>query len=459
MLAMAGFTSCDDSFADWAAPSTNDPEAALEAYGITVTGSGVDVDMSDANRPDSIRVVTISTSHEDITTLEYDAITVNGCKIPYRIEGKDAYIGTYALDSLARIALKSQKYEKRALDVKVEAHALLKSGQSVAFSKTIVQNETPIPTPAVDPNGYYLLGNINDCNWTPSKGVWMTEESKGVYAATVETALESNWFKFYGGSGFSTTDDWDVVNKYEYGCDVNGDAATFNFVNWTAVQTAVISGAGKWKIVLDTNTWTYSVSPVYNSLFMTGSNYGWGGQWLPMTPIYGSDTDYWTIIYLHEGEQFKFAPQADWGNDFGGQATINDVAGANITTNSDNNLVCGKAGWYLLYITNGETRTFTVLQPKVYLMGDTAGEWNISDTHAFKVPDTENGLFESPAFAKSAELRMCVSIDGFDWWKTEFMVFDGKIEYRGRGGDQARVNVNEGQKIYLDFTNNTGEIK
>ena len=92
-------------------------------------------------------------------------------------------------------------------------------------------------------------------------------------------------------------------------------------------------------------------------------------------------------------------------------------------------------------------------------MGDTAGEWNISDTRAFKVPDTENGLFESPAFAKSAELRMCVSIDGFDWWKTEFMVFDGKIEFRGRGGDQARVNVNEGQKIYLDFTNNTGEIK
>ena len=87
MLAMAGFTSCDDSFADWAAPSTNDPEAALEAYGITVTGLGIDVDMSDANRPDSIRVVTISTSHEDITTLEYDAITVNGCHIRPRLAG------------------------------------------------------------------------------------------------------------------------------------------------------------------------------------------------------------------------------------------------------------------------------------------------------------------------------------------------------------------------------------
>ena len=458
---MAGLSSCDDSFDDWAAPSTNDPEAALEAYGIQVTGSGVDVDMSDANRPDSIRLVTITAAHEDITALEYDAITVNGCKIPYRLEGKDAYIGTYALDSLARIALKSQKYEKRALDVKVEAHALLKSGQSVAFIKNLVQNETPIPTPSKDTNGYYLLGDLNDCNWRPTKGVWMNEVTPGVFSVTVETKLDSNWFKFYGGSGFSADDDeaWDKVNQYEYGCDVNGDAATFNFVNWTAVQTAVISGAGKWKVVLDTNTWTYSVSPVFNNLFMTGSNYGWGNQWLPMTPIYGSDTDYWTIIYLHEGEQFKFAPQAGWGDDFGGQATINDLAGANITTNSDNNLVCGKAGWYLLYITNGETRTFTVLQPKVYLMGDTAGEWNISDTHAFKVPDTENGLFESPAFAKSAELRMCVSIDGFDWWKTEFMVFDGKIEFRGRGGDQARVNVNEGQKIYLDFTNNTGEIK
>ena len=42
---------------------------------------------------------------------------------------------------------------------------------------------------------------------------------------------------------------------------------------------------------------------------------------------------------------------------------------------------------------------------------------------------------------------------------TEFIIADGKIDYRGRGGDQARLNVGAGQKAYLNFTANTGEVK
>ncbi|MDY4890743.1 MAG: DUF5115 domain-containing protein, partial [Prevotella sp.] len=60
---------------------------------------------------------------------------------------------------------------------------------------------------------------------------------------------------------------------------------------------------------------------------------------------------------------------------------------------------------------------------------------------------------------KDAELRMCVSIEGFDWWKTEFIIADGKIDFRGRGGDQARLNVTAGQKAYLNFTKGTGEVR
>lgn len=193
---------------------------------------------------------------------------------------------------------------------------------------------------------------------------------------------------------------------------------------------------------------------------MTGSNYGWGDKWLQLVPFHSSEEDFWTIIYLHEGEQLKFAPQAGWGGDFGYTGTtINDEAGANITSSSDGNLVVGKAGWYLLKVQNGSTKTLTVLQPNVYLIGDAAGEWNIADSHKFTIPTTEDGVFESPAFAADAELRMCVSVDGFDWWKSEFMVFDGKIEYRGRGIDQNRVNVKAGQKVTLNFTAGTGEIK
>lgn len=459
MLAMVGLSSCDDSFADWAAPSTNEPEAALAAYGIDITGSGVDVDMNDASLPDSIKFVSLSTSNVDISNLVFDGITINGCKIPYAIKGNDAYIGTYALDSLARIALQSQKYEKRALTVNVNAHAILKTGESLAFTKELTQNETPVTTPEIDPNGYYLLGDLSDNGWTPSKGIWMTQESEGVFTAKVETTGDSNWFKFYGGTGFSADNNWDIVNQYQYGCDINGDGATFNFVNWSDVQTPIISGAGKWNITLDVNNWTFTVTPVFADLYMTGSNYGWGDTWVPMIPVNGSDEDFWAIAYFNADEQVKFAPQAGWGNDFGGNAdVINDVAGAGAVADGTN-LKFANAGWYMLHVVNGATRKVEILEPNVYLMGDAAGEWNIADSHKFTIPATADGTFESPAFAADCELRMCVSIDGFDWWKTEFMIFDGKIDFRGRGGDQARVNVAAGQKAYLNFKNRTGNIK
>ena len=459
MCAMLGLSSCDESFNDWAAPSVNDPEAALAAYGIDVTGSGVEVNMNDAERPDSIRLVSISSTNEEVVSLEYDKVTINDCKIPYVVKGKDVYVGTYAIDSLARLALKSQKYETRELKVSVDAHAKLQSGSSVAFTKEVIQKETPIETPAVDPNGYYLLGEVNGVGWNPEEPVWFAKVADGIYEVTVTTENEKeNWYKFYGGTDAGN---WDGANAHVMGCDVDGDGSLFNYLNWSAdLKCPVIIGKGKWKVRLDVNNWTYTINEVKPDLFLTGSNYGWGDKWLQLVPFHSSEEDFWTIIYLHEGEQFKFAPQAGWGGDFGYTGTtINDEAGANITSSSDGNLVVGKAGWYLLKVQNGSTKALTVLQPNVYLIGDAAGEWNVADSHKFTVPTTEDGVFESPAFAADAELRMCVSVDGFDWWKSEFMVFDGKIEYRGRGIDQNRVNVKAGQKVTLNFTAGTGEIK
>ena len=459
MCAMLGLSSCDESFNDWASPSVNDPEAALAAYGIDVTGSGVEVNMNDAERPDSIRLVSISSTNEEVVSLEYDKVTINDCKIPYVVKGKDVYVGTYAIDSLARLALKSQKYETRELKVSVDAHAKLQSGSSVAFTKEVIQKETPIETPAVDPNGYYLLGEVNGNGWNPEEPVWFAKVADGIYEVTVTTENEGeNWYKFYGGTDAGN---WDGANAHVMGCDTNGDGSLFNYINWSAdLQCPIISGKGKWKVRLDVNNWTYTINEVKPDLFLTGSNYDWGGKWLQLVPFNKSEEDFWTIIYLHEGEQFKFAPQAGWGDDFGYTGTtINDVAGANITSSSDGNIVVGKAGWYLLKVQNGSTKALTVLQPNVYLIGDAAGEWNIADSHKFTVPTTEDGVFESPAFAADAELRMCVSVDGFEWWQSEFMVFDGKIEYRGRGIDQNRVNVKAGQKVTLNFTAGTGEIK
>ena len=137
-----------------------------------------------------------------------------------------------------------------------------------------------------------------------------------------------------------------------------------------------------------------------------------------------------------------------------------DEAGAGLVADTDNNLEAKNAGWYLLHIVNGVERIVNVLAPNVYLTGDTApGGWSIDETGKFVVPETKDGEFVSPAFVASKEVRMCVNFGGYDWWKVEFIVLDGKIVYRGTGGDQERVSVSEGQKAYLNFTDGTGTFK
>ena len=81
----------------------------------------------------------------------------------------------------------------------------------------------------------------------------------------------------------------------------------------------------------------------------------------------------------------------------------------------------------------------------------------------FEVPTTADGSFVSPAMtgvpASDQGARACVVIPGHEWWHTEFMVFDKQLKYRGTGGDQDRVINAVGQKLYINFGTETGELK
>ena len=250
------------------------------------------------------------------------------------------------------------------------------------------------------------------------------------------------------------------ANPGVVGPRVDGDDAMSGQLVNEGAGAGKIAKAGKYNMTINMMDYTYEITEAPTELYMTGSEYSWGGVWKQLTPVNGTGTDYWTIVYLSVGEKIKFAPQADWGNDFGGQATVNDEAGAGLVADTDNNLEAKNAGWYLLHIVNGVERIVNVLAPNVYLTGDTApGGWSIDETGKFVVPETKDGEFVSPAFVASKEVRMCVNFGGYDWWKVEFIVLDGKIVYRGNGGDQERVSVSEGQKAYLNFTDGTGTFK
>ena len=216
------------------------------------------------------------------------------------------------------------------------------------------------------------------------------------------------------------------------------------------------------------------VNPPAN-LYVVGNFNGW--SWdssLTMAPTYDATNKFWHIVWIDESG-LKFNAEKAWDGGevgFGGLRTISGSRAGDIV-DSGGNIASSKPGWYLMIITAEVAGRDIVYDaqfedPNVYLMGPVTpnGDWKeLEDGTMLEIPTTLDGQFVSPAFAKSVPggdgdgVRAYVKIEGFDWWKTEFMVFGTEIKYRGAGGDQERVAGNAGQKLYLNFGNDTGEIK
>ena len=461
ILATALFCSCKGDYDDWAAPQGY-PQEEAKNVALTVTPSAP-LDMATIEA-DSINLFSASIESQEPMSLigykvelgkadEAGAITAKQ-ELNASNEGK---VATADLVSAVE-ALYGKAPDQRTLQTVVVA-TVKQNGQAYYAKSNQVQTLVSLIKPNIS-SAYYLVGDM--LGWNAETMVKFSHSDTNVYDDPV--------FKI----SFETTEDnqyWKIIpqenvdgelfaNPGVVGPATDGDDSMSGSLVNEGAGAGKIAKAGKYTMTINMMDYTYTIESAPTELYMTGSEYNWS-DWKQLIPVYETNDQYWTVVYLAEGEQLKFAPQADWGNDFGYTGTtIKDVAGANITSSSDGNIVVGKAGWYLLHVTNGTEHIFEVLEPNVYLIGDTAGEWNVNASHKFTVPATKDGEFISPAFAKDAELRMCVSIgEPGDWWKTEFIITNGNINYRGRGGDQARLNVSEGQKAYLNFTTGAAKVQ
>ena len=229
----------------------------------------------------------------------------------------------------------------------------------------------------------------------------------------------------------------------------------------------------------------FSLPPVTvpEKLYLVGSFNKW--SWdnaLEMIPVNGSPNIFWHLVYLDgEGNSagVKFNSDKIWnGNEAGFEKiTINPASdNAADIINAKGNIGSSKPGWYLMIVectVVGRDIKYNVTfnKPNVYLQGvcTAAGGWDLIPDNLFSVPTTADGEFVSPAIGNAVSggpsgsdpgVRICVKIPNTDWWKSEFIVYDKKIAYRGNGGDQTpRVAGAVGQKVYLNFTKETGEIK
>ena len=306
---------------------------------------------------------------------------------------------------------------------------------------------------------YSLIGEINGDSWT--KDIVMTEKD-GIWTSPVVNIT--------GGFKIRYDFSWDDANCY--GAETDDFVATPGtpFVAVQPGKNIKLAEAGDYKVEFNPATKTVTINTVAypEHLYMIGAEFG-GWDWnsdgvVEMTPVvyqptWGADSDkseaqFFAIRYITAGQGFKFCSQRAWSGDFWGLTTNEGF------TEASGNCTVDASGVYLIHV--DLKREIVHVEPaRVYGIGNCFGGWDAA---------MEGALFQADgktlkATAKAdGELRMYVesSISNSGWWTREFIILDGKIDYRGDDegqGDQARVNVKNGQEIVLDFNAGTGEIK
>lgn len=189
-------------------------------------------------------------------------------------------------------------------------------------------------------------------------------------------------------------------------------------------------------------------------LYMIGEAFGnwdWSSEEVvKMTPVNGKTGLFWTIRYLEAGQPFKWNSKLDWGGDF---ANLSSSYGFKV---DGGNALVEKSGLYMIFI-DQVNDLISIETPQVFGIGDAFGSWD-EGQNAFIIDDSKASI----DITGNGPLRIYTTnsyANDIEWWRMEFVLRDGKIEYRGNKGDLDPVLVKQGQHLILDFLTDTGYIE
>lgn len=205
-----------------------------------------------------------------------------------------------------------------------------------------------------------------------------------------------------------------------------------------------------------------------------GDGKGYWSYWKKMAPVYGGEGEFYTIIYVPDGGQFKWGEaENDWRG-FDRVKKFDDQANAGVhEASGDGNIQFDNGGWYTLHVetalgSSDIEWTFHIYPAEAYVIGNATGGWTEGDANWKMTAPAGDGTWESPAFAAAGELRAYIKVPGRDWWKTEFTLYNGDLYFREVNipnnwaedvGADYSVACSAGQKLYVKFSVNTGEVK
>ena len=199
-------------------------------------------------------------------------------------------------------------------------------------------------------------------------------------------------------------------------------------------------------------------------------------SWKAIPKVEGLDGNYYGIIYMPAGGQFKWGTE---NNDYRGinRITIDDQADAGISEGENQNIKVANAGWYTLHFKGKITEdkkniewTMTIYKTQVCLIGACIGQstWGFADDNALTPPAEPTGEWVSPAFTANEELRVSVKVGSIDWYRTEFTVYNGEVFWRKYNmpnnwadtlGADYSVKPAVGTKLYVNFDTNKAEVR
>ena len=215
-----------------------------------------------------------------------------------------------------------------------------------------------------------------------------------------------------------------------------------------------------------------------DNLFLIGSSIQTPWEsWKPIPQVEGLDGNYYGIIYVPAGGEFKFATEINDELGYNQIKEIVDEAGAGISAGDNQKIKVANAGWYTLHFKGTISKdkkninwTLTVYKTQVCLIGACIGQsnWGFADENALTPPDDPNGEWVSPAFTASKELRVSVKVGDINWYSTEFTVHKGDVFWRMKNmpnnwaetmGSDYSVTTTPGKKLYVNFDTNKAEVK
>lgn len=378
-MASLALASCAGDYDDWANPQANEQEASAAKYGVTFA-NGSEAEGSMADEDGIINLVTVNSSDANVSGFTLKDLKVNGVAVNGTMIGNSVQVSASELEKLVCDQNKSRASIARDLKVETQVSINLASGDAVSITtkgKT-TGKFTPTATPPLDEKGYYMLGQVNGNEWDATSPVWMTKMSDGVYQLKVTTEKDKNYFKFYEGSKWDESGNWDVINKGVMGCEKDGceDASgTIYYTgdSWGTPQSMVIAGAGTWIVTLDMNNLSYSVGkPV---LYMAGDANGW-----KQIDVLNSEdgVNFKGYMYLNQNG-FKFCSQPNWdGTNYGADFDTAPDAG--------NIVIAEEAGFYQVDV-DLSAKTYTLTPFTIGIIGNATPKGWDGDTNMTYNPE------------------------------------------------------------------------